>query len=87
MFWPSDLMADPIDSTFGVTMTPADLTGLIETADRCGLIVDLIDFASAKANSRLSRQLRTGIRRIEGLLFPFAAPHVEPPMRGGRWTH
>jgi len=77
VFWPLDLMAAAIDSTFGATMTPADLTGLIETADRCGLIVDLIDFASAKANSRLSRQLATGIRRIEGLLFPFAEPRAD----------
>ena len=82
VFWPADLMAGAIDSTFGATMTPADLTGLIETADRCGLIVDLIDLASAKANSRLSRQLAAGIRQIEGLLFPFAEPRAEPPHAG-----
>ncbi|MGD9525716.1 MAG: ATP-binding protein [Dehalococcoidia bacterium] len=82
VFWPSDLTADALAPTFGATMTPADQTGLIETADRCGLIVDLIDFASAKANSRLSRQLRAGIRRIEGLLFPSAGPRAEPPARG-----
>jgi hypothetical protein len=82
VFWPLDLTAAAIDSTFGATVTPADLTGLIETADRCGLIVDLIDFASATANSRLSRQLASGIRRIEGLLFPFAEPRAEPPSAG-----
>ena len=79
VFWPVDLTAAALDSTFGATVTPRDLTGLIETADRCGLIVDLIDAASARAKTLLSRQLASGIRRIEGLLFPFAAPRGGSP--------
>jgi hypothetical protein len=82
VFWPVDLTAAALDSTFGATLTPSDLTGLIETADRCGLIVDLIDAASARAKTRLSLQLASGIRRIESLLFPFAAPRGGPPRSG-----
>jgi hypothetical protein len=79
VFWPVDLTAAALDSTFGATVTPRDLTGLCETADRCGLIVDLIDAASARAKTLLSLQLASGIRRIEGLLFPFAAPRGGSP--------
>lgn len=82
VFWPVDLTAAALDSTFGATVTPGDLTGLIETADRCGLIVDMIDAASARVNTRLSLQLASGIRRIEGLLFPFAKPRAELPSPG-----
>jgi hypothetical protein len=79
VFWPEDLTKDALDSTLRATITPSDLTALIETADRCGLIVDLIDAASSRANTRLSFQLASGIRRIEGLLFPFAKPRTELP--------
>jgi hypothetical protein len=82
VFWPADLTAGLLDSGVRTTMTASELTALIETADRCGLIVDLIDAASARATSRLSLQLATGIRRIEGLLFPFAAPRSELASRG-----
>jgi hypothetical protein len=75
VFWPVDQTAAMLESTLRATVTPSDLTALIETADRCGLIVDLVDAASARTGSRLSRQLATGIRRIEGLLFPLAKPH------------
>ena len=79
VFWPQDLTASALDSTLRSTITPGDLTALIEMADRCGLIVDLIDAVSAKATTRLSLQLASGIRRIEGLLFPFARPRAELP--------
>ena len=79
VFWPVDLTAAALDSTLRATITPSDLTALIEMADRCGLIVDLIDAVSAKASTRLSLQLASGIRRIEGLLFPFARPRTELP--------
>ena len=68
-----------LDSTFRSTITPGDVTALIEMADRCGLIVDLIDAVSAKATTHLSLRLASGIRRIEGLLFPFARPRAELP--------
>ena len=74
MFWPADLTADVLDSTLRTAITPSELTGLIETADRCGLVVDLIDAVSARTSTRLSRQLAAGVRRIEGLLCPFAEP-------------
>ncbi|MGW5152995.1 AAA family ATPase [Rhodococcus koreensis] len=79
VFWPVDLTADALEPTLRTTLTPNDLTALIETADRCGLIVDLIDAAASKTNTRLSLQLASGIRRIEGLLFPFAKPRAELP--------
>jgi hypothetical protein len=82
VFWPVDLTAAVLDSTFGAAVTQSDITGLIETADRCGLIVDLIDVASATVKTRLSLQLASGIRRIEGLLFPFAAPSGGPAKFG-----
>lgn len=82
VFWPMDLTAAVLDSTFGATVTQSDITGLIETADRCGIIVDLIDIASARVKTRLSLQLASGIRRIEGLLFPFAAPGGGPAKFG-----
>ncbi|AQA21366.1 hypothetical protein BTZ20_2854 [Rhodococcus sp. MTM3W5.2] len=79
VFWPVDLTARVLEPTLRATLTPSDLTALIETADRCGLIVDLIDAASSRATTRLSLQLALGIRRIEGLLFPFAKPRAELP--------
>lgn len=79
VFWPQDLTASALDSTLRSTITPGDVTALIEMADRCGLMVDLIDAVSAKARTRLSLQLASGIRRIEGLLFPFARPRAELP--------
>jgi AAA ATPase domain len=82
VFWPVDLTAGALDPTLTATITPSELTAIIETADRCGLIVDLIDFASAKASSRLSHQLATGIREIEGLLFPFATSREGQPSSG-----
>ena len=50
----------------------ATWAALIEMADRCGLAVDLIDAVSAQASTHLSTELAAGIRRIEGLLFPYA---------------
>lgn len=79
VFWPQDVTASALDSTLRSTITPADCTALIETADRCGLIVDLIDAVSARTTTRLSLQLVSGIRQIEGLLFPFARPRAELP--------
>jgi hypothetical protein len=77
VFWPQDQTAGALESTLRSTTTASDLTSVIETADRCGLILDLIDASSAKATSRLSLQLAAGIRRLEGLLFPFAKPRAE----------
>ena len=82
VFWPVDLTAGALDTTLTATITASELTAIIETADRCGLIVDLIDFASAKASSRLSHQLAAGIREIEGLLFPFATSREGQPSSG-----
>jgi hypothetical protein len=80
--WPVDLTADALRSTLRATITPSDLTALIEMADRCGLIVELIDEASARANTLLSLRLASAIRVIEGLLFPFAKPRAELPSVG-----
>jgi hypothetical protein len=77
VFWPSDLTAAALDSTLRKTATPSDLTGLIETADRCGLLVELVEAVAARTRSRFSGQLAAGIRRIEGLLFPYARPDAE----------
>jgi hypothetical protein len=73
VFWPTDLTAGVLDSTLRATIAPSELTALIETADRCGLLVDLIDAVSARTKTRLARQLAAGVRRLEGLLCPFAA--------------
>jgi hypothetical protein len=79
VFWPQDQTAGALESTLRSAPTASDLTSVIETADRCGLILDLIDATSAKWTSRLSLQLAAGIRRLEGLLFPFAKPRAEIP--------
>lgn len=79
VFWPTDLTAETLASTLRQEITPSDLTGLIEMADRCGLLVDLVDAVSAQATSHLSTELAAGIRRIEGLLFPYARTRPEPP--------
>ena len=78
VFWPVDQTAAMLAPTLRATVSASYLTALIETADRCGLIVDLVDATSARTSSRLSRQLAIGIRRIEGLLFPFARPDERP---------
>jgi hypothetical protein len=78
VFWPADLTARTLDSRLRTRMTPSDLTGLIEMADRCGLAVDLIDAVSAQGSTHLSVELAAGIRRIEGLLFPYARTGSEP---------
>lgn len=79
VFWPADLTAETLDSTLRKQVTQSDLTGLIEMADRCGLAVDLVDAVSAQANTHLSTELAASIRRIEGLLFPYARTGVQPP--------
>lgn len=79
VFWPVDLRARALDQTLRGMITPSDLTELIEMADNCGLIVDLIDGASSRAHTQLSIRLAAGIRQIEGLLFPFAKVRAELP--------
>ncbi|MFY1620995.1 hypothetical protein, partial [Micromonospora sp. WMMD736] len=79
VFWPVDLTADPLSTTLRTAITATELTALIETADRCGLLIDLVEAASSRATTNLSLQLASGIRRIEGLLFPLAKPHAELP--------
>jgi hypothetical protein len=81
VFWPADLTAETLDSTLRRRITPSDLTGLLEMADRCGLAVDLVDAVSARASTHLSVELAAGIRRIEGLLFPYARTSVERSTR------
>lgn len=77
VFWPVDLTAAELERRLRATFTPSDLTAIIEMADRCGLIVDLIDAISTRRPTRLATQLTAGIRRIEGLLVPYALPRVE----------
>jgi hypothetical protein len=79
VFWPTDHTAGELGSTLRETITATDVTALIETADRCGLIVDLVDVAAAKSNTRLSAQISSGIRQLERLLFPFATPRAGAP--------
>jgi hypothetical protein len=72
VFWPADQSAKTLDRTITTTFSPTDLTGLIETADRCGLLTDLIDATALRTDTQLAQQLTIGIRRLESLLFPFA---------------
>lgn len=78
VFWPSDQTAEAI-GTMSAGLSPTTITGLIETADRCGLLVDLVDAAASRAGTRLGHQLVAGIRRLEHLLFPFAKPRGDLP--------
>ncbi|CAH0137266.1 hypothetical protein SRABI26_00384 [Arthrobacter sp. Bi26] len=79
VFWPADQTAKTLDRTLTATFSPADLTGLIEMADRCGLLTDLIDATAPRADTQLAQQLTSGIRRLESLLFPFARSRGDLP--------
>ncbi|WP_297105548.1 ATP-binding protein [Tessaracoccus sp.] len=78
IFWPSDQTADAI-GRMSAGLSPTTLTGLIETADSCGLLTDLVEAAAAGTGARLAHQLLAGIKRLENLLFPFAKPRGELP--------
>jgi len=65
LFWHVDLKHSSLETTLRATITPSDLIAAIERADRCRLIVDLIDAVAARAPSGLSCQLVSRIRRIE----------------------
>ncbi|MDF1489302.1 ATP-binding protein [Tessaracoccus caeni] len=78
IFWPSDQTAEAI-GRMRAGLSPSTLTGLIETADRCGLLIDLVDAAASRTGTRLAHQLLAGIKRLENLLFPFAKPRGELP--------
>lgn len=73
VFWPVDQTAADLDRTIR-SFSPSTLTGLVETADQCGLLTDLVDSAASRANTQLAHQLVPGIRRVENLLFPLARP-------------
>ena len=72
IYWPVDQTAEALGSTRSADLAPEDLTAVIETADRCGLLVELVDQLRPRAGTENARRLKNGIIRLEALLFPLA---------------